>query len=114
MEQLTRGDVEFSYGLPLTVEKVCKVREMGVYPMNGVHPIYSKSVDTTPKNSKICNISSPKIFIRVTSYRVDGTQQDPSQNVLPYSVSFTAYTTYVDSYLILFHGWFKITTSGNM
>ena len=37
------GDVEFSYGPPITIGKVCKVKKMGVYPMNGVHQIHNKS-----------------------------------------------------------------------
>ena len=53
MEQFTRGGVEFSYGLPLTVEQVCKVNKAGVYPMNRVHQIYNKSGETTQNNSKL-------------------------------------------------------------
>ena len=34
MEQLTRGYVEISYGLPLTVDKVFRVGKVGVYPMS--------------------------------------------------------------------------------
>ena len=99
MEQLTRGGVEFSYGLPLTVERVCKFNKVGVYPMNRVQYIPNKSGDTAPKNSKICNIYSPKIFIRVVNQRMDRTQLDTSQHVLTSSVSCTAYTTYGNSYL---------------
>ena len=47
MEQLTRGGVEFSYGILFTVERVDKVKNMGVYPMDGVHQIHIKSEYTT-------------------------------------------------------------------
>ena len=65
MEQLTREDVEFSYGLPFAVERVCKVKKMGVYPMNRINQINNKSGETTQKDRNICNIFFPKIFIRV-------------------------------------------------
>ena len=45
--------MEFSYGIPLTVERVCKVKKVGVYPMNGVNQPHNKSIKTTPNNSKI-------------------------------------------------------------
>ena len=50
---------------PITVKRVCKAKKVEIYPMNGVQKIHNKSRDTTPKNSNICNISLPKIFIRV-------------------------------------------------
>ena len=37
MEELTRGDVEFGYGLQLIVKLVYKVKKVGVYQINGVH-----------------------------------------------------------------------------
>ena len=37
MEQLTGGGVKLSYGTPLTVERVYKVKKVGVYPMKGIH-----------------------------------------------------------------------------
>ena len=71
--------------------------------MNGVHQIHNKSVETIPKNSKICNISFPKILIMVINQRVDRTQLDPYQNDFPSSVSCTLYTTYGHSYLSRVH-----------
>ena len=65
MEQLTMGEVELSYGIPLTVDGVCKVNKVRVYPMNGVHHIHIISGYTTQNNSNICNIYFPNIFIRV-------------------------------------------------
>ena len=73
MEKLTRGDVESSYGLPLTFDQFCKVKKVGVYPMKGVHQIHNKSVDTTKNNSKTCNISVPKRFKIVIKHKVYGT-----------------------------------------
>ena len=70
MKQLTMGDVEFSYKLPLTSERVFKVNRVGVYPMKRVNQIHNKSIKTTPNNSKIFNISFPNILIRVINHRV--------------------------------------------
>ena len=70
MEQLTRGDVEFIYGIPITIGQLCKVKKVGVYPMNGVRHIHNKSGFTTPKNSKICKIYLPKVLIMVINQRV--------------------------------------------
>ena len=49
MEHLIREDAEFSYGPPLTVKRVYKVKQFGVYQMNGVHQINNKSVETTQR-----------------------------------------------------------------
>ena len=97
MEKLTREDVEFSYGIPITVEQFFKVNKVGMYPTNGVQQIHIKSGDITPKNSKIGNIPFPKIFIRVINQKVDRTQLDPYYHGLLSSVICTSYTTYVDS-----------------
>ena len=96
MEKFTRADVEFSYEIPLTVERVCKVKKVGVYPMNGVHNIHNKLGETTLKNIKICNIYFLKRFIRAIKKRVDRTQIDQFQNGLPLSVRRTKHTTYGD------------------
>ena len=53
MEQLKRGGVEFSYGLPLASKRLYKVNKVGLYPMNGVHQIHNKSRETTLKNSNV-------------------------------------------------------------
>ena len=71
MEQLTRGDMEYSYGLPLTIERVRKAKKLGVYPINRVHQKRNKPGDTTPNISKTYKIYFPKIFIRVINQRVD-------------------------------------------
>ena len=97
------GGVDFIYGIPLTVYRVYKVNKVWVYPMNRVHHIHNKSVETTPKNSNIFNISFPKRFIRVIKQRVDRTHLYPSQHGLPSSFSYTAYTTYVNIYLKRLH-----------
>ena len=83
MEQLTRGDVEFSYGLPLTVKQVYRVKKVGGYPMNRVQQIHNKSGQNTQNYNRICNIALPKIFIRVINQRVDRKQIYPPQNSLP-------------------------------
>ena len=98
-----RGGVEFSYGPPLTVDRVLKVKKVGVYQINVVHQIHNKSGENTPKNSNICNISFPKILIRVINQSVDRTHLDTSKYGLPPSVSCTVYTTYVKIYLRRVH-----------
>ena len=89
MENITRGGVEFSHGLPISVERVHKVKKVGVYPMNGVRYIHNESGETNQNNIKICNISFPNIFINIINQRVDITQLDTYQNVLPSSSSCT-------------------------
>ena len=41
--------------------------------MKGFYHIHNKSGYTTPKNSNICNISFPKVFITVINQRVHRT-----------------------------------------
>ena len=85
--------MEFSYVLPLTVEQVCKVQ---VYEINGLHQIHDKSGDTTPNNSNICNISSPKRFISVINHRVYGTKLYLYHHGLTSRGICNVYTTYGD------------------
>ena len=89
----------FSSGPQLTVEKLYKVKKLGVYPTNGVHNIHNKPVETTPNNRNVCNISFPMIFISVINQMMDGINLDPSQHGLSSSIKFNACTTYRDSYL---------------
>ena len=66
--------MKISYAFPLTVYKICKVKKVEVYPINGVHHIHIKAGETNSNNSKICNISFPKILIRVINHRMDRKQ----------------------------------------
>ena len=95
--------MELRYGLPLTVEKVCKVKTVGVKPTNGVNQIHNKSRDAIPNNSNVCNISFPKRFIRLINQRVDRTYIFPSQRGLPSRVRRNGYTTYGVSSLRIVH-----------
>ena len=60
MEQLTRGDMEYSYGLPLTIERVRKAKKLGVYPINRVHQKRNKLGDTTPILVRHTKYTSPR------------------------------------------------------
>ena len=42
MEQLTMVYLELSYDLPISVEKLFKVKKVGLYPMNGFRQINNK------------------------------------------------------------------------
>ena len=41
-KKITRGDAEFSSSILVTVEQVCEVKKVGVYPMNGIHQTRNK------------------------------------------------------------------------
>ena len=95
--------MEFSYGVLITVARVFKINKVGVYPTNGVQQIHTKSVETKPNNSKICNISFPKIVITMINQKADKTHLYPYQHDLTSSFSCSVYTNYIQSYLKRLH-----------
>ena len=99
MEKLTRGYVEFSYGLPLIFEQLFNVKKVEFYLINGVHQIHNKSEDSTPNNNKMHNICLSKILIRMINQSVYMTELDSSHLGLHLSLSCTSYTAYINSYL---------------
>ena len=74
-----------------------------MYPMKRIHQIHNESGEIIPKNSNIFNTYFFQIFTRVIKQRVDKTHLYLFHHGLPYSVKFTAYTTYGGSYLRRVH-----------
>lgn len=80
LAKLVCGDVNFGYGLPLTMEAVPKIKFAEVYPMNAIHQeIVNELGEIIPRMRASHDLSCPKQTKRVLNQRCHMDQLAPYQ-----------------------------------